>query len=46
LWSCPATRPAEPVANTATPMNWTFTRHDVNVLLDRLDQRGRLATAA
>ena len=31
---------------TATPFNWTFTRHDLNVLLDRLDQRGRLAPAA
>jgi DDE superfamily endonuclease len=31
---------------TATPFDWTFTRHDLNALLDRLDQRGRLAPAA
>ena len=31
---------------TATPFNWTFTRQDLNALLDRLDQRGRLAPAA
>jgi hypothetical protein len=33
-------------ANTATPFDWTFTRRDLNALLDRLDQRGRLAPAA
>ena len=31
---------------TATPFDWTFTRRDLNALLDRLDQRGRLAPAA
>jgi hypothetical protein len=31
---------------TATAFDWTFTRHDLNALLDRLDQRGRLAPAA
>jgi hypothetical protein len=31
---------------TAGPFNWTFTRQDLNALLDRLDQRGRLAPAA
>jgi hypothetical protein len=31
---------------TATPFYWTFTRHDLDALLDRLDQRGRLAPAA
>jgi hypothetical protein len=33
-------------AKTATPFDWTFTRHDLNALLDRLDQRGRLKPAA
>jgi hypothetical protein len=33
-------------AKTATPFNWTFTRRDLNALLDRLDQRGRLTPAA
>ena len=33
-------------AKTATPFDWTFTRHDLQALLDRLDQRGRLAPAA
>jgi hypothetical protein len=31
---------------TAAPFNWTFTRRDLNALLDRLDQHGRLAPAA
>ena len=31
---------------TAAPFDWTFTRRDLNALLDRLDQRGRLAPAA
>lgn len=31
---------------TARPFEWTFTRHDLNRLLDRLDQRGRLTAAA
>jgi len=31
---------------TAKPINWTFTRRDLNALLDRLDQHGRLAPAA
>jgi hypothetical protein len=31
---------------TAAPFNWTFTRRDLNALLDRLDQRGRLTPAA
>ncbi len=31
---------------TATPFHWTFTRRDLHALLDRLDQRGRLAPAA
>jgi len=31
---------------TATPFDWTFTRRDLHALLDRLDQRGRLAPAA
>jgi transposase len=31
---------------TATPFAWSFTRRDLNALLDRLDQRGRLAPAA
>jgi hypothetical protein len=29
-------------AKTATPFDWTFTRRDLNALLDRLDQRGGL----
>jgi hypothetical protein len=29
-----------------TPFDWTFIRPDLNALLDRLDQRGRLAPAA
>jgi hypothetical protein len=33
-------------AKTAQPFHWTFTRHDLHALLDRLDQRGRLAPAA
>jgi hypothetical protein len=33
-------------AATATPFDWTFTRSDLNALLDRLDHRGRLAPAA
>ncbi len=33
-------------AKTAIPLNWTFTRHDLHALLDRLDQRGRLTPAA
>jgi hypothetical protein len=33
-------------AKTATPFDWTFTRRDLHVLLDRLDQRGRLTPAA
>jgi transposase len=33
-------------SQTATPFDWTFTRHDLHALLDRLDQRGRLAPAA
>jgi hypothetical protein len=33
-------------AATATPFDWTFTRRDLNALLDRLDHRGRLAPAA
>jgi hypothetical protein len=33
-------------AKTATPFDWTFTRRDLNALLDRLDQRGRLTPAA
>jgi hypothetical protein len=33
-------------ARTATPFDWTFTRRDLHALLDRLDQRGRLAPAA
>jgi deoxyadenosine/deoxycytidine kinase len=31
---------------TATPSDWTFTRADLDALLDRLDQRGRPAPAA
>ena len=31
---------------SARPFHWTFTRADLNALLDRLDQRGRLAPAA
>jgi hypothetical protein len=27
-------------SKTATPFDWTFTRRDLNALLDRLDQRG------
>jgi len=30
----------------ARPIDWTFTRHDLDRLLDRLDQHGRLTTAA
>lgn len=33
-------------ANAAQPFDWTFTRKDLHVLLDRLDQRGRLTQAA
>ncbi len=33
-------------AKTATAFDWTFTRQDLHALLDRLDQRGRLAPAA
>jgi hypothetical protein len=33
-------------AATAAPFDWTFTRRDLNALLDRLDDRGRLAPAA
>jgi transposase len=33
-------------SKTATPFDWTFTRRDLHTLLDRLDQRGRLAPAA
>ena len=33
-------------ATTATRFDWTFTRDDLHALLDRLDQRGRLASAA
>jgi hypothetical protein len=33
-------------ATTATAFDWTFTRRDLHALLDRLDQRGRLAPAA
>ncbi len=31
---------------TARPFDWTFTRRDLHALLERLDQRGRLAPAA
>jgi transposase len=31
---------------TAAPFDWKFRRRDLNALLDRLDQRGRLAPAA
>jgi hypothetical protein len=31
---------------TAAPVDWTFTRANLNALLDRLDQRGRLTPAA
>ena len=31
---------------SARPFDWTFTRRDLHALLDRLDQRGRLAPAA
>jgi hypothetical protein len=34
------------VAKTATPFDWTFTRRELNALLDRLGQRGRLTPAA
>jgi hypothetical protein len=34
------------LAATAKPFNWTFTRHDLHALLDRLEQRGRLTPAA
>ena len=33
-------------AAAARPFDWTFTRRDLNALLDRLDHRGRLAPAA
>ncbi|HZV73327.1 MAG TPA: IS630 family transposase [Conexibacter sp.] len=33
-------------AKAAAPFDWTFTRHDLHTLLDRLDQRGRLTPAA
>lgn len=33
-------------SKTATPFEWTFTRRDLQSLLERLDQRGRLAPAA
>jgi hypothetical protein len=33
-------------AATAAPFDWTFTRNELNALLDRLDHRGRLAPAA
>ena len=33
-------------ATTAAPFDWTFSRRDLHTLLDRLDQRGRLAPAA
>jgi hypothetical protein len=33
-------------ATTAQPFDWTFTRRNLHALLDRLDQRGRLAPAA
>ncbi len=33
-------------SKTATPPDWTFSRSDLHALLDRLDQRGRLTTAA
>lgn len=33
-------------SKTAVPFDWTFTRQDLHALLDRLDQRGRLAPAA
>jgi hypothetical protein len=33
-------------AKTAAPFHWTFTRHELHALLDRLDQRGRLTPAA
>jgi len=33
-------------AHTAQPFDWTFTRRDLHALLDRLNQRGRLAQAA
>jgi hypothetical protein len=33
-------------SKTAVPFDWTFTRRDLHALLDRLDQRGRLAPAA
>jgi hypothetical protein len=36
----------EEFAKTASPFDWTFTRSDLHTLLDRLDQRGRLAPAA
>jgi hypothetical protein len=32
--------------HSASAFNWTFTRQDLNALLDRLDQRGRLLPAA
>ena len=31
---------------SARPFDWTFTRRDLHALLERLDQRGRLAPAA
>ena len=33
-------------ANSATPFDWTFTRRDLHALLDRLDQRVTLTSAA
>jgi hypothetical protein len=30
----------------ARPFDWTLARRDLNALLDRLNQRGRLAPAA
>ena len=33
-------------STNAIPFDWTFTRTDLHALLDRLDQRGRLAPAA
>jgi hypothetical protein len=33
-------------AKSAQAFSWTFTRQDLHALLDRLDQRGRLAPAA
>jgi len=45
--SPPGSSPYNPSVRTiATPFEWTFTRRDLNALLDRLDRRGRLAPAA